>query len=126
MISTPLPPYSFCKSPRCGISMRHGPHQVAHRSTTTTLSLKSDRRNFAPSTACISVFQAVAGTVSSCGGGCGCPAGFEVMVTCGVRLACAALLFADRFAVSFDLQLEAASAAPTNAAHASTTRVPVQ
>ncbi len=49
------------------------------------------------------------------------------MVTCGVRLACGgALLLAVRFAVSFDLQLEATSATPTNAAHASATRAPVQ
>src|ERR1044071_2592791 len=66
--------------------------------------------------------------VSSCGGACGCAPCFEVQGSLGAPGACfcCAPLFAVRFAVSFDLQLEATSATPPNAAHASATRAPVQ
>src|SRR5205085_1167972 len=114
-ICTPLPAYSLLRSTRCGISMRQGPHQVAQRSRTTTLSLKSERWNDPPSTSCISVFQTSGGTVSSLAGGggwggCGgCGPRFAVTVTFG-WLGCAALLLAVRLAVSFDTQLEMTSA----------------
>src|SRR5690349_3709083 len=52
--SNPLSPYCLCIACKCGISSRHGPHQIPHRFKMTTLPLCSESLVFVPSSRWIS------------------------------------------------------------------------
>ena len=49
---SPAGPYCFCKSTNQGISILHGPHQVAQKLRTTGLPRKSDKWTVSPSRDC--------------------------------------------------------------------------
>src|ERR1700687_1798598 len=51
-ICNPCAPYCFCNSMNHGISILHGPHQVAQKFSRTALPRRSDRRRFVPSRDC--------------------------------------------------------------------------
>src|SRR5205814_8195137 len=57
-------PYSVCIFTSSGTSLRHGPHQVAHRSINNTLPFKSDNLNAVPSIALSDASSALAGNIT--------------------------------------------------------------
>src|ERR1051325_7756366 len=65
MTATPSFPYCFCNSTNPGISGRHGGHQDAQKSRTTTLPLKSAELIVMPFTSFS--FQSGAGVAAVCG-----------------------------------------------------------